>query len=247
MNINCVLRLTGIIHLTVLAASAQLSLVGLQGSVIDDGGNLLPSVQVLYRRIPKQSGPPGRLVLAPGETFASGALTSDLNGVFSLSSANSGNYVICAVSSAGPYLDPCKWQSAVRVTIGAGAVANPLIQMKKGVFLNVQINDPSAALLPLKTSGFQPANLLVGVKFGNGAFLGAETITANSSGRLFQMPVPAGVPLKLWIYSRTLTIKDASGSALPLLGAAVPFQAVPGQDQSFVYSVTNATSASSAH
>lgn len=88
-------------------------------------------------------------------------------------------------------------------------------------------NDPSRA-----------PNLIIGVVFGSGAFLGATNIGADRSGRDYQMSIPAGVPLKLWVFSRHVMLTDASGARVDHSGGSIPFQAVAGRDQVFTLNVT---------
>jgi hypothetical protein len=75
------------------------------------------------------------------------------------------------------------------------------------------------------------------VIFGNGAFLSASRTTATAVGRDYQIAVPTGAPLHLWLFSRHVTLADAQGKAFSRGGAAIPFQAAQGSDQSFTINV----------
>jgi hypothetical protein len=92
--------------------------------------------------------------------------------------------------------------------------------------------------------------LVVGVIFGNGAYLGAVNTNVDAHGRDYEMPVPSGVPLKLWIFSRQVALTDSLGAPLaggaPVAGTTalsgatpgIPFTASPGQDQAFTLNVS---------
>jgi hypothetical protein len=69
------------------------------------------------------------------------------------------------------------------------------------------------------------------VRFGNGAFHGANRRT-DKTGRDYEMVIPAGMPMSLWVFSRHATVTDAKGAPLDVTsGALIPFQAAAGQDQ----------------
>jgi hypothetical protein len=114
--------------------------------------------------------------------------------------------------------------------------------MKRGVFLNVRVNDASGLLPATPASPLDFPHLIVGAVYGTGGFLTAETVNVDSGGRDFQMPVPAGTPLSLWLHSRQVALADASSAPVNNLatGAKIPFQATAGQDQSFTFQVTGA-------
>ena len=52
------------------------------------------------------------------------------------------------------------------------------------------------------------------------------------------MPIPNGVPLNLWLFSRHVTLADGQGKTIPANGQRTPFQAAAGIDQSFTFNVT---------
>ena len=110
--------------------------------------------------------------------------------------------------------------------------------LPKGVFLKVRVNDPAGLLSPVKDEPLRAANLIVGVIFGEGGFLAAANTGVGPFAREYQMNIPAGLPLKLWVYSRHVTFRDSAGSPVDNLGARIPFQAIPGRDASFVLTVS---------
>jgi hypothetical protein len=46
------------------------------------------------------------------------------------------------------------------------------------------------------------------------------------------------VPLKLWVFSRHVTLTDAMGLPVDNSGGRIPFQAVAGRDQVFTLNVS---------
>jgi stringent starvation protein B len=52
------------------------------------------------------------------------------------------------------------------------------------------------------------------------------------------MPIPTGVPLKLWVFSRHVTLTDSAGSPVDNSGGRVPFEAVAGRDHQVVLNVS---------
>ncbi len=163
---------------------------------------------------------------------------SDANGALTALDLPPGEYVLCAEVPAAPFLDPCKWSPAPKLTIAAGVMDRPALVLKRGVFLKVRVNDPKGLLPPMKNDPSRAPNLIVGVVFGNGAFLAAANTRADQTGRDYQMSIPTGVPLKLWVFSRHVTLADAAGLPVDNSGGRIPFQAVAGQDQVFTLHVS---------
>jgi hypothetical protein len=90
----------------------------------------------------------------------------------------------------------------------------------------------------LKNDPSRAPGLIVGVVFGSGAFLAADITSVDRSGRDYQITIPAGMPLKLWVFSRHVTLTDSKGLAVDNSGGRIPFQAAAGQDQTFTLNVT---------
>ncbi len=44
--------------------------------------------------------------------------------------------------------------------------------------------------------------------------------------------------MKLWVFSRHVTVADSGGLPVDISGAKVPFQAIAGQDQLFTLTVS---------
>ena len=235
------MRFLHIVASTVLlgaCAFAQAPFGAIEGSVTAEDGAPVAGAVVSYTRITRLVGPAARARPAPGEAVVRSSISSDANGAFAVSNLPAGDYVLCAEAPSQPYLNPCKWSSAPKVTIAAGAVHRPALVLKKGVFLKVRVNDPKGLLPPVKNDPSRAPNLIIGVVFGSGAFLAAAITRADQSGRDYQMSIPVGVPLKLWVFSRHVTLTDALGLPVDNSGGRIPFQAVAGKDQVFTLNVS---------
>jgi hypothetical protein len=200
-------------------------------SVADGQGTPIPGAVIAYQREYRSTvDSAGRLTPAPGESLARGITTADAAGGVRISNLPSGNYAMCAYVPGAPYLDPCKWQTPIVTAVSNGTVARRTITLTRGVFLNVHVDDP-LSLLPKDPGGpLGGGNLIVGVEFGQGAYLGAESVTAATAGRDYQIAIPAGVPLRLWLFSRDIALVDASGNYRGPSGTQIPFQAADGKD-----------------
>ena len=214
-------------------AFAQAPFGAMQGSITAEDGTPVAGAVVLYSRITRLVGPVAHARPALGEAVVRSSVSADTNGVFALSSLPAGDYYLCPEVPSAPYLNPCKWFSTPQVTISAGAVQRPSLVLKRGVFLRVRVNDPAGLLPPVKDSPSRAANLIIGVVFGSGAFLAATNTRMDQTGRDYQMSIPAGMPLKLWVFSRHVTLTDSLGSPVDNSGGRIPFEATAGQDQTF--------------
>jgi len=210
----------------------------LQGLVMDSQGQPIAGAQVTYRRVVPYVHVGAAVAPAPGEPFANGIATAGADGAFAVTGLPAGSYTLCASVPSAPYLDPCVWQQPILVTIAPGSTIKPNLVLRKGVFLNLRINDP-LSLLPQAVDGlWTPRKLLVGVTYGTGAYQGAQSTGVDAAGRDYRLIIPAGVPFKVRVYSRDVSVADAGGNALPPSAAAPPFQASAGQDQTFTFTVT---------
>ncbi len=209
----------------------------LRGSVTDPQGLPLAGAEVRDLSV----APPGAAGRGPapaqGETVVNGSVPADATGGFALTGLPAAAYLLCASVPSAPYLDPCTWGQAVRTAVSAGATTNQNLVLEKGVYLNVRVNDP-VALLPQVIDGpWTPRKLLAGVAYGSGAYEGAPNIAVDSTGRNYQLIIPAGVPFSLWLYSTDVALADATGRAVAAPAAGIPFQASAGQDQTFKFTV----------
>lgn len=234
-----------LLALAALPALAQTQTGVLSGTVTSDDGQMVAGATALYTRVvvlkPGQFWH-GPIEQAQGETPLSSSVQSDGSGHFTVAGLPPGNYLVCAEANGAPLLNPCKWAVSYNANVAAGGQATVSIVMQRGVFLNVRVNDPGG-LLPLSpASPLDFPHLIVGVVFGAGGFVAAETVNVDTTGRDFQMPVPAEMPLSLWLHSRLVTVANSSQVPVGNLvtGARIPFQASAGQDQSFTFQVTGA-------
>ncbi len=233
---------TGLVNLVAVlsAVSQSTASVGtLQVTVTDNKGAQLAGVEVRYQRIVRTVPGAGRLVVpAPGEAIVQNVALAAANGASTVPSLPVGDYIVCGGVPSLPYLDPCKWAAPPRVTVSANASAKFALVLTKGVFLRVRINDPKGLLPTVKDGVSSAGNLIVGVKFRSGGFHGAENTGVDSAGRDYQIAVPAGEPLQLWLFSRDVALTDAGGKPVDAPGALIPFQARAGTDQVFTFTVS---------
>jgi hypothetical protein len=203
----------------------------------DETGLPLPGAHVEYHRLVALSGVGRQAAPAPGEAVVHSVVAADANGASALSGLPAGNYILCGWVPSGPYLDPCKWGVMPKATISPNAVSSATVVLRKGVLLKVRINDPQR-LLPQTKDGPLGGPFVVGVKFGKGAFLGAENTGMDSAGRSYQMAIPVGQQLYLWIFSRRFALTDAANKPVNVSGAPTAFQAATAADQVIVFTVS---------
>ncbi|MEO8658087.1 MAG: hypothetical protein ABI693_06435 [Bryobacteraceae bacterium] len=72
--------------------------------------------------------------------------------------------------------------------------------------------------------------IVIGVQRDDGAFYRMRPVARTASGQDFQTSVPPKTPLRLWVFSRTLSVTSSEGRRLASQGEAIPFEAVEGQD-----------------
>ncbi len=212
----------------------------LTGSVTDTNGAPLAGVLVRYMSLAPPSAPAPHASLVPANVV-SGSVSSDRSGNFSVFGLPAGAYGLCTNSLSAPYLDLCTWKPGVTVAVSAGGSASQTLVRERGVYINVGVNDPSH-LLPQAVDGpWTPRKLVVGVRYGSGAYQGVANTEVDSAGRSYRSVIPAGVPFTLWLFSTDVALADSSGAALSGPAATVPFQAAAGQDQSFTFTVVGPT------
>jgi hypothetical protein len=113
-----------------------------------------------------------------------------------------------------------------------------VIILKKGSMLRVKVNDVSGLLPATQAGRGTPANLSIGVFFGNSAYYGAEITSVTKTGREYTMIVPSNIALKLWAFSRDVTLTDSNSAAVDHSGARIPFLADVGKDHNIVLNVS---------
>lgn len=214
------------------------------GTVLDQGGAPVEGATVTYTRLVRYaiqapgplgqgqfwSGPPQP---APGEFSWSGAVTTGAGGNFE-AAVPPGDYSVCVGSPSGRYLDPCLWSQPAGAAVSSlspGEVRDiPAIVLTAAALISVHVADPSGLLgAELGPLTLDPG-MIIGVQRDDGAFYRAWPSAGTASGRDFQIAVPFNVPLRLWVFSRTLSVADSQRRTLSGQGEGIPFEAVQGQD-----------------
>ena len=89
---------------------------------------------------------------------------------------------------------------------------------------------------------FPDPGIIIGVQGDDGAFYRAAFGPAMANGRDFQITVPYDTHLRLWVFSRTLSVSDGLGNTLNSSGTWLPFEIPSGQPTgSFTLSVAAGT------
>ena len=109
--------------------------------------------------------------------------------------------------------------------------------MENGAFLNVRVNDPQHLLAQSLDGPLTGRKLIVGVLYANGAYQGALNTAVDSAGRSYQLAIPTSMPVRLWLFSRDVTLTDVNGASVAADGPQNSFQATAGQDQLFTFTV----------
>jgi hypothetical protein len=200
-------------------------------------GAVVSSAKVYYRRLPAYVRKARSVQLASGEVQFESSTTTDAGGNYAATGLPPGNYIVCATLTGQPLLDPCQWAASPKVRVEGGVVSRLNIQVRQGVFLNVRLNDPQSLLSASSVAALSAPRLILGVMFGNGAFLPARKVGTDAAGQNYQIAVPTATDLQLWLHSRFVSLTDVQGKSLPVAGAAIPFKAVLSIDQSFTINV----------
>ena len=222
--------------LAALPSNCQTAFGKLGVTVTDEQGVALPSASVSGSRVPNLIRAGSHFDLAPGEQrfFVSGA--TDAAGSYSNSSVPPGTYLVCAEVPGQAFLNSCKWGETKSMVVASGQTSADTVRLGKGVFLKVHIEDPKS-LLPPDRRPLGPPPVIVGVKFGNGAFLAADLVSVTE-GADFSMPIPVNTPLELWLSTREVSLADQQGNTVDLSTRKISFTAIPSSDQSFSFTVS---------
>jgi hypothetical protein len=210
----------------------------MQMTLSSSDGSTMAGAVVPYHRVPQMTNVNGHSQLAPGEMFSGGSANSDSTGALTIGALSPGRYVVCVQMPDLPYLDPCKWSGTLGVDIVANQTTLLNVNLQKGVFLRVHINDPLSLLPPADGNPLHFAALIVGVVVGAGGYWAADLSSVTATGRDYIMPVPVNTALSLWLYSRSLTLSDQNGNVVNNLGASIPFTAESNVDEVFTVNVT---------
>jgi hypothetical protein len=206
----------------------------LAGRVLSDAGNPVNGARVFYNRNAKykalvcpRKGYPERWGLA--EPQVAGSVKTGPDGRFTLPALPDGNYRICVTSPTPGMLDTCSWTGATTFSVVQGrALAIPDIHMTSGTEIHIRINDPAQLGLPARNG---PAKLSIGVLESNHVFHSVPQVARDATGREHSITVPQSTPLKLWLFSRSLKIQDATNNAVDTRGYRLPVQAAAGKQR----------------
>ena len=223
----------------VLKVFAQLSSTALpvaQGTLTvmlkDQSGAVVPALGIHYIRVPALNSPKSG-ALASGDFRLSGSSLTGAAGNVQVP-LPVGHYLVCIESGTTAFLDPCRWGTAEPVDIASGQATPAVITLVRGVQLDVSISDPKHLLPPDRSSVGGPPPVIVGVLFGRGAFLAANCVSA-AGAMSCSMPIPVGVPFKLWLHNQTISLIGTDGAAVPENGIGASFQAMAGTNQQFSF------------
>ena len=218
-----------------LPAAAQVGSAQFKGVILDELGRPLFGARVIYTRKPRTvPGKDGKWQDAPGEWQFSSQVTTDASGHYQIPQLPSGDYDLCV--DAPGHLATCEWTAWLRATVAQGqALDNGAIQLTKGVTVTIRIND---SLSLLKAASTMASPLVVGVRDRSGRLHPGRETAANGSSHSFQVDVPYGTPLSIWLHSWRFLLTDSTGATIDHWGAQFPFQ-VPanGTAPTFVFTI----------
>ena len=211
--------------------------------VSDEDGRPVKGARILISRVPEftVSADSRKLVPVRPQPGSNRSVDTDAAGVARVDALPPGEYRACVIAGTLGVLDPCIWSGVAKFSVTPGQkTAYPTIRLQKGGIVQVRLLDPSG-LLP-KTDSITNPTLIVGVRSPSGGFKGMRAgEVATPEGKAYLMTVPAGVPLKLWLFGRTLRLTDERGSPVDNVGANIPFSVGLGETKTFTFEVGRLT------
>lgn len=197
---------------------------GATGRVSTSTGQPIIGAKVLYTRqvsyalsAPGTNGHAARWVIAGPRV--SGTVSTGINGAFTLPPLPDGNYGICVISPVPGYEDSCRFDPGILANISQGrAPALADLHLKSGREIHIRINDPSKLAVKTKSG---PVPLIIGVLTVGTTFYAARLVSEDSIGRDYSITVPSGASVKLWLFSRTIKMADATGKVIDTNGYAL--------------------------
>jgi hypothetical protein len=231
------LRQLILLMVTSLAArptAAQTAAAQFTGVILDESGRPLAGARVVCtgkaRLVP---GSDGGLRAAAAQPQVSLQAITNASGRYQVSGLPPGDYDFCM--DAPGYLATCEWTGWRRATVAqAQALDNGTVQLMKAATVTIQINDP-LRLLPPPNKMVAP--LVVGVRDRWGRFHPGRETASNGDLHVFQVDVPYGTALNVWLHSWRFRLSDSNGTAVNQAGAQFPFQ-VPGNGIAPTYAFT---------
>ena len=151
------------------------------------------------------------------------------DGTFGFTGLEAGTYRLCASHPGTTWLNSCEWPSGPDITLKIGAeqlIDGIVLTMRKGVPVNIRLNDPGNHLSKNEKST-PGAHILLGVGTARGRFRPATVTTEDAAGRDYSVLVPAGTTVDLVFYSGFFKLQDHRGNDVPAAGTKIPVTTDP--------------------
>lgn len=185
--------------------SAQ-SGAAISGRVVDERGNPLPGITILYNRVSTlerdQSGHVRRV-----PPFVDAAIQTGTDGRFSVAGLPPGEYYVCAQPPAHGYIGSCEWNEPhIKRVLTAGRSESLELTIKAGKKVIFRVTDTKKQLSAGK-------KLLLGIITPSGYYRRAELLQSTDTARTFIATVPDGALTHLFVDS-DLAVRDRDGKIL---------------------------------
>lgn len=224
------MKTTFLVLLFATASMAQGLKMGalVMGKVQGDDGSAIGAAWVTIHR--------GASPAAPGSTPSTGvaAFTAGQparpDGTFGFPGLDPGVYEFCASFPGTAWLNSCEWSGpSPRVTVKAEQILDGVVlTMKKGLALNIRVNDAGQYLSKYekKTPG---AHVLLGVSTAAGGFRPADMVGTDGQGHDYSVLIPSGASVPVVFYSTFFKLQDQLGNAVASAGVKIPIATAAGQ------------------
>lgn len=194
------------------------------GLVVDGSQKPLAGLTFQYQRLTRgrfRPNPSGRpvYVTPPGQVQVVGTFRTNSDGSFRVQSVPPGEYSVCMDSRNTPHLDPCRWAYPISFNVAPALTEvrlNPIV-LRDAVKLAFRVLDPSR-LLPDRLDLETRSPVVVGVVAQQIRHIMADQANRDSDGITFQMNVPAGGSVRLWVLSSIFDLADDQGRAISSTG-----------------------------
>lgn len=138
---------------------------------------------------------------------------SDKDGAFNLTLQQPGIYKLCAQSPESNYVNDCMWgyRNVDLDLTSTKKFEGVLIAVRRGVPVEVQIDDPNKKLQEFKKAGNSGVN--IGVMTKGGLFHNMWQQSERNNGRKYRLVIPFDTDVSIYVRSRSLTLRDNNGRA----------------------------------
>ena len=141
------------------------------------------------------------------------SVNTDANGVYLFPNLAPASYRICVGAEGAMLLDPCGWSPNPPVwNLESGQAARVNIQLVRGVFVHVRVDDPSGAMTKLEQSSSGSA-LIVSGSSSSGRRIHFLEAATDATGRTFRALVPTGASVQVQL-GTPLSVKDGLGNSV---------------------------------